>query len=440
VSIKVWDGSAFVDAPPKIWDGSAFVDPVSAFVWDGTEFVLVWSGTHEPELTAKVTAGAYSYTIPPWCKEGDLLDVVIIGGGGAGQGGSPFSDAMGGFASKWVTATLVIGTDVPVGATITGVVGAGAVGIGVGTPAAGGNTTAVIPVKGTLTSNGGAGGTNLGVLTGGSPGDVTVKGQLYQGGIGGQTSGADGTAPGSGGAGIAGGSVGNGGSGGTGRAYFRARQLGEYYPAVYRTGGPGVDGGKGLSAFTFPAVKGDTVLAFIYGLATTVSSMQYTPAGGSAQNMTLVSSQPFNNSGSIGVLYCYKFVDNVGGNATITPTLAAGNQGECQVVAYQAAGSVSAGPTAFGPSGSQKITQAATIASPGDTVVNCMAADTATAVPWTAAMSSGGTVRKFGPSVNVSTVLRIADTLTDTTFGIDDGSGKSVGNWASLNIVVGGTQ
>jgi hypothetical protein len=39
VTVKVWNGSAFVSAPVKVWNGSTFVDPVAVKTWNGSAFV-----------------------------------------------------------------------------------------------------------------------------------------------------------------------------------------------------------------------------------------------------------------------------------------------------------------------------------------------------------------------------------------------------------------
>jgi len=39
VMVKVWTGSAYVDAPVKVWTGSAFVDATAVKTWNGSAFV-----------------------------------------------------------------------------------------------------------------------------------------------------------------------------------------------------------------------------------------------------------------------------------------------------------------------------------------------------------------------------------------------------------------
>ena len=61
MSLKVWNGSAFVDGEPAVWNGSEFVAPVSIHIWDGTEFQRVWA----PAEYGGVGTGSYKSTPVP---------------------------------------------------------------------------------------------------------------------------------------------------------------------------------------------------------------------------------------------------------------------------------------------------------------------------------------------------------------------------------------
>ena len=39
VTVNIWDGAAFLDAPVRTWNGTAFVDAVAVKTWNGTAFV-----------------------------------------------------------------------------------------------------------------------------------------------------------------------------------------------------------------------------------------------------------------------------------------------------------------------------------------------------------------------------------------------------------------
>ncbi len=52
MALKRWNGTVFVDAPPKIWNGTAFVDPSKVHIWNGAAFVEVWSSGVTPIVNA----------------------------------------------------------------------------------------------------------------------------------------------------------------------------------------------------------------------------------------------------------------------------------------------------------------------------------------------------------------------------------------------------
>ena len=39
VTVKVWNGTAYIDAPVREWNGTEFIDVVAVKTWDGSAFV-----------------------------------------------------------------------------------------------------------------------------------------------------------------------------------------------------------------------------------------------------------------------------------------------------------------------------------------------------------------------------------------------------------------
>jgi hypothetical protein len=157
--------------------------------------------------TTTYAQGAYTYTLPPWAAH---IDLVGIGGGGAGQGEQGWNLGQGGHAGTWNAVTLTVGntgTQIPIGNTIAVTVGAGA-------PAnnsyfldgaTGGTTTFVwtdaSSTVHTLTCAGGVGGGGSGTAYSGfGAGNETWNGVVYYGG-GAAASGTGGNGPGGGGGG-----------------------------------------------------------------------------------------------------------------------------------------------------------------------------------------------------------------------------------------------
>ncbi|MDD7812631.1 hypothetical protein PP713_08690 [Mycobacterium sp. CSUR Q5927] len=147
--------------------------------------------------------------IASYLKSGDKVDLIGVGAGGDGQGNTGATNGRGASPGVWGTRTLTVGTDIPVGGSITVTVAKK----GVQTPyfadgADGADTifTWKTPdnVTQTLTCAGGLGGglhngsntTQFGI----GPGNKSYNGVTYKGG-GTQTIPADGIAPGGGGAG-----------------------------------------------------------------------------------------------------------------------------------------------------------------------------------------------------------------------------------------------
>jgi len=158
-------------------------------------------------------AGAYVYDIPIWATH---VDLVLLGAGEAGGGGSFFGNGAGGRAGSFATVTLQRGPglDIPLSTTeITGSVGAGGGGWG-------GNTTATATGASPLTAAGGAGGVSPTDPVGQSPGTLSFNSQSYVGGVAQSNNGFNGNAPGGGGGG--GGFNGPGGGGSNGAAWFFA--------------------------------------------------------------------------------------------------------------------------------------------------------------------------------------------------------------------------
>ncbi|QGJ87735.1 hypothetical protein SEA_BIANCATRI92_8 [Mycobacterium phage BiancaTri92] len=133
------------------------------------------------------TAGDYAFNIPFNCR---FLDVIVLGGGGAGQASAAFLNyGQPGAPGSWAGVTLKRGVDIPWGVLqITGTVGAGGAawtiyGAIPGGP--GGASTATFTGGGTLQGNGGAGGVGWATAAGSrgpGPGNFTWNGKLYVGG------------------------------------------------------------------------------------------------------------------------------------------------------------------------------------------------------------------------------------------------------------------
>ncbi|ASR85228.1 minor tail protein [Mycobacterium phage SirPhilip] len=222
--------SPSVASPPTILAASV---PYTAVVpWVGFGISNVPPGYEPPTTTEYNGAQTVTYQVPLWAN---YVDVIAIGGGGAGGSSVGPTTGQGGNHGEWVTATLVRGVDFPVDATTIAVtVGKG----GSGSPylswGANGAATVITytdpgGVVRTLSAAGGPGGgagpahnpanPNGGTNGNGSP-NFTYRGITYFGGN--DVTYAGGSAPGGGGAG---GFVYLPGSpGGSGAAYLVARQ------------------------------------------------------------------------------------------------------------------------------------------------------------------------------------------------------------------------
>lgn len=114
--------------------------------------------------------GSWSFTPPAWAQDGDLCDVVIIGGGASGAQGSNGSPGDGGNAATYTVRTITLGVDLAPTGTLSGTVGAG------GAPNGGaGSATTCTQLS---MSSAGATGTSSG-QAGKTPTPVTVGGTLY---------------------------------------------------------------------------------------------------------------------------------------------------------------------------------------------------------------------------------------------------------------------
>ena len=205
------------------------------------EGVTQWQRTitdYDPEERFFGIAGTYNYQVPPWANH---IDVVCIGGGGAGGSGTgSFANAgYGGTSGGWGLARLFV-RDLPsrdlrvtVGAGGDRVSAAGANGRdgqrSVIHDAHSGQQLGYEGPGGAGGQGGGSGGTD-----GGSPGTRTYRGKTYIGGAGGRyannSNGGNGSAP--------------GGAGGAGAGGF----FGTYY-----AGGYGARGAVWITAY----VEGD---------------------------------------------------------------------------------------------------------------------------------------------------------------------------------------
>ena len=179
------------------------------------------TGVYAPQTTNYPDVGTFQFLLPAWAV---YVDLIGIGGGGAGQGELLANEGVGGAAGSWNATVLTVGntgTDIPAGAIITVTVGSG--GSGPTPYFTDGNSgtattfswTDASSTPHTLTCAGGAGGSGIGFYYfGHSPGNETHNGVTYVGGaVAGQ--GDAGNAPGGGGGGapffLFGGAGGNGG-------------------------------------------------------------------------------------------------------------------------------------------------------------------------------------------------------------------------------------
>ncbi|BBC43591.1 hypothetical protein [Mycobacterium phage C3] len=191
---------------------------------------LVWPVSPGSESEVFDVVGPYTYEIPDWCN---FLDIVLVGGGAGGNGGSAsFASGHGGFAGVWQGITLQRGQHIARSvAEITGVVGdggnAGAGGPVGGIGGSGFASTATAVGWAGLTAIGGEPRPRLGLLhqPGDGPGDFLFNSVNYVGGA--ETTSGNGTpgnAPGGAGRGGNGGvfSGSPGGKGGAGRVWIRA--------------------------------------------------------------------------------------------------------------------------------------------------------------------------------------------------------------------------
>lgn len=186
-----------------------------------------------PDTAEFSTAGAYTYSIPPHLRSGDLIDVIAVGGGsGAGGGTGELIGGAGGLGGTWEAVTLVYGTDIPLTTTtITGVVGSGGPGGGGGVfslgidGVAGTATTAIATGWAGLSAAGAPAAVSLVTAIGASPGDITFNGITFVGGLAQNIASGAGNSPGGGGGGGAGLFwIGfNGGAGASGAIWFRSR-------------------------------------------------------------------------------------------------------------------------------------------------------------------------------------------------------------------------
>lgn len=147
------------------------------YTWRGTAPYLSLEITslpvnYQPPVTTEYTTpGPTTWTMPAWMVAGNLIDLVVVGGGGGG--GFVNSGAPG----AWGARTLVVGTDIAVGATLTPSPGAG------GVYPSSSSTVSVVALSGTNLVSG-AGGANYANSGGSStsPGNETFNGRPYFGG------------------------------------------------------------------------------------------------------------------------------------------------------------------------------------------------------------------------------------------------------------------
>uniref|UniRef100_A0AAU8GL56 Minor tail protein n=1 Tax=Mycobacterium phage Farewell TaxID=3158893 RepID=A0AAU8GL56_9CAUD len=189
-------------------DVAALLIPIGTVTDSGAGADTATAGfaSHAPLAATFTTAGAYTFTIPVWCR---YIDVILLGGGGGGRGMITIGAwGEGGWGGNWAVYTLERGVHIPWTARIiTGVVGAGGAGSAAGfNPARGqtGGSTTAATNGWSGTATGGVGGQNAIDPNGRavSPLTQTVSGQTYTGGAerAAGASGNPGNPPGGGGA------------------------------------------------------------------------------------------------------------------------------------------------------------------------------------------------------------------------------------------------
>lgn len=192
---------------------------------------------HDPEYARWQAPGRYNYYVPIWAG---YIDVVCLGGGGAGAngGGAVANAGQGGRAGRWGMLRIDV-RNLP-RRQLSAIVGAGGA-RGTGGGARGGNGYASLVVDAHTDGlvghrgEGGAGGEfPAGQTHGYEPGTQYLHGEGYYGGYGGSygnnSTGGAGGAPGGGGGGGAGGIFGSywhGGPGGAGGVWITARTRSE---------------------------------------------------------------------------------------------------------------------------------------------------------------------------------------------------------------------
>lgn len=212
--------TASADVPtPSVSSGAGVAPPMMAATAELLAPTVLLP--HDPEDATYTTPGTWTWNMPSWCRVGDLVDLIMYGGGRGGTKGTSLSGSNGGAAGAIASTTLTVGTDIAVGSSLTGQVGAA----GAANAGNGGNTTCT-----TLGLTAAGATTESGASNGASPGNRTQGTRTVTGGTGGTGSssgtGGTGTQPGAGGGG--GGSlffVGkNGGPGGAGLVAVRVRR------------------------------------------------------------------------------------------------------------------------------------------------------------------------------------------------------------------------
>lgn len=205
-------------------------------------FAMPWPDTaadaipqYPTSIDVKYPAGVYSYFPPASMDTGDALDILVLPGGGGGEGDRWDTAPAGGLAGTWQTATLVFGTDFDASTRFDVTVGKGGTGGAWNAAGSDGGATTVTwtdlgGTDHTLTTAGGLGGSataghiaDTNPSWGQSPGDKTLNSRVYTGGAATQPGmfQQPGTPPGGGGP--AGSWLQYGANGADGAAWFNAR-------------------------------------------------------------------------------------------------------------------------------------------------------------------------------------------------------------------------
>ncbi|AHJ86573.1 minor tail protein [Mycobacterium phage Jolie2] len=218
--ISAWQAAQTAFTAEALTLGKVALMALATTTAPAVEALTVGYPPHAPTLTYIATPGAWSYTIPRWAE---YIDVVMVGAGSRGTGGSFFGNGAGGNAGQWLGITLDRSqpSELPITTmTLSGFVGAG----GSTNGGAGGATVlSAVGSFGARSAAGGQGQASAFDVVGKSPGNFVWNGETYIGGAAAPTLAQLGNTPGGGSAG--GGFNGASKNGGAGGVWIRAAQF-----------------------------------------------------------------------------------------------------------------------------------------------------------------------------------------------------------------------